>query len=305
MVAMQTRRAAVPLPGPRLPVVFKEITEKLLRDDWCRTSTEDGTRKYYIVGCDDQAADLGGDATFSRCEFPIPTRYGPFAEWAARSQLAQNRPLNYLKSARRSLERAGVPAAAIERFLTGETDDWTASKFDPAVPLEERLRLFSNFLQAFRLSLPDAESVELDTDEVAETNIAREKLCLEELANRYSKIVDRWEQLDRLSFDDPQLGEASRTFLYGFYRACIMLCASAVETRLRSLIESAPERAGAFDLIELAEKTRLTEPANANHARDLFRLRNRVAHDNRDPSHDEAKEVLGVARMLVASLQTA
>jgi hypothetical protein len=305
MGTMQTRRAEVSMPGPRLPTVLKEITERLLRDDWCRTSTEDGTRKYYVVGCDDQAADLGAEANFSRWEFPIPTKHGPFSEWAARSQLADNSRLNYLNRARRNLERAGVPTAAIDRFLTGETDDLSDWPFDPVLSVEERSRLCSNFFQAVRLNYFDAESVELDCDEVAETNIAREKLCLEEVTNKYSKIVDRWEQLERLSFDDPQLGEASKTFLYGFYRASVLLCASAVETQLKRLVKSAQERAGAFELIDAAEKAKLIEPDLARHARDLFSSRNRVAHDNRDPLHDKAKEVLVVARMLVAKLQVA
>ncbi|HYL36785.1 MAG TPA: DUF4145 domain-containing protein [Bryobacteraceae bacterium] len=284
---------------------MKEITKSLLRDDWCRISTEDGTRKYYIVGCDDQAADLGAEVNFSRFEFPIPTKHGPFTEWAVRSQLADNNRLSYLKRARKNLERAGVPTTAIDRFVAGETDDLSDWTFDPVLSVEERLRLCSNFFQAVRLNYLDAESVELDCDETAETNIAREKLCLEEVTNKYSKIVDRWEQLQRLSFDDPQLQEASKTFLYGFYRASVMLCASAVETQLKRLAKSAPERAGAFELIDTAEKAKLIEPDLARHARDLFSSRNRVAHDNRDPSQDRAKEVLGVARMLLSKLQAA
>jgi len=67
-----------------LPVVLKEIAERLLLDDWYRVSTVDRARKYYIVGCADQAADLEGEVDFSRLEFPIPTKpalslNGPFA----------------------------------------------------------------------------------------------------------------------------------------------------------------------------------------------------------------------------------
>jgi hypothetical protein len=303
MGGMRTKRADVSMPGPGLPTVLKEITDRLLRDDWCRMSTEDGARKYYIVGCDDQAADLGAEADFSRWEFPIPTKHSLFSEWAARSQLAENSPLNYLNRARRSLERAGVSTAAIERFLAGDKDDLSEWTFDPVLSVEERSRLCSNFFQAVRLNCSDAESIELDRDEVAETNIEREKICLAEVTNKYSKIVDRWEQLERLSFDDLQLGEASKTFLYGFYRASVMLCASAVETQMKRLVTSAPERASAFELIDAAERANLIAPDLARHARDLFRTRNRVAHDNRDLLHDEAKEVLVVARMLVAKLQ--
>jgi len=286
-------------------VVFKEITERLLHDDWLRVSTEDGKRKYYIVGCDDQAADLAGEADFSHSEFPIPTKHGPLSEWATRSQLADDSRPNYLNQARKSLERAGVPTAAIDRFLTGETDDLSDWTFDPALSFAERAGLCSNFFQAVRLSFSNARSVELDSDEVEEANMAREKICLAEVTNKYSKIVDRWEQLERLSFDDPLLMEASKTFLYGFYRASVVLCASAVETQLKRLIPAASDRNGVSDLIKAAETAKLIEPDLASHARDLFTFRNRVAHDSRDPPYDKAKEVLGVARMLVTKWQVA
>jgi hypothetical protein len=98
MGAMRTRRTGVSTPGPRLPVVLKEITEKLLH--WYRVSTEDQACKYYIVGCADQAADLDGEGAFSRLDFPIRTKSGPFSQWAVRSQLADNKPALFLMGAR-------------------------------------------------------------------------------------------------------------------------------------------------------------------------------------------------------------
>jgi hypothetical protein len=97
------------MPGPRLPVVLEEITERLLQDDWYRVSTEDRARKYYIVGCADQTADLDGEGDFFRLEFPTPTKPGPLSQWAVRSQLADNKAANFLIGARQNLERAGVP----------------------------------------------------------------------------------------------------------------------------------------------------------------------------------------------------
>lgn len=183
---MQTRRAK----GPKLPVVLKEITEKLLRDDWYRMSTEDGARKYHIVGCADQEADLHGEGDFCRFEFPMPTKPGPLSQWHVRSQLADNKPANFLKGARQNIERAGVPPAAIDRLLAGE-DDLSDFKFRREVSADERLKLLLNYFQAARLNFPDAQSVELDSDELEEASIEREKVCLKELTKRYSKIVDR------------------------------------------------------------------------------------------------------------------
>jgi hypothetical protein len=68
------------MPGPRLPVVLKEIAEKLLDDDWYRVSSEDGARKYYIVGYADQVADFDGEGGFAVWEFPKTTATGPLAQ---------------------------------------------------------------------------------------------------------------------------------------------------------------------------------------------------------------------------------
>jgi hypothetical protein len=220
---------------------------------------------------------MAGDADFSHLEFLIPTEHGPLSEWALRSQVADNSRLKYLNRARKNLERAGVPAAAIDRYLAGDLDELSHWAFDPALSVQERARLCTNFFEAVTLS--EVISVELEGDEVTEANIAREKICLSEVIQKYAKIVDRWEQLERLPLDDPQLGEASRTFLYGFCRASIVLCASAVETRLKVLVGSAHEQTTAFVLIETAERAKLMGPDLASYAKDLFRLRNRAVHD--------------------------
>jgi hypothetical protein len=127
-----------------MPEVLKEIVERLLQDDWYRVSTVDRARKYYIVGCADQAAELEGEGDFSRLEFPIPTQPGPLSRWAVRSQLADNKPANFLIAARLNLERAGVPPAAIDGFLYGEIDDMSAWKYHRGVPASKRIRLVSN-----------------------------------------------------------------------------------------------------------------------------------------------------------------
>lgn len=232
----------------------------------------------------------------------MATNTGTLSHWFVRSQLADNKPTDFLIAARRKLARAGMPPAAIDRLLNGEMDDFNDWKFHADVSVNERQNLLLNFFQAARLSFSDAQSVEIDGNEIEEANIAREKICLEELTKKYSKIVDRWEQ--RLPFDDPQLEEASRTFLYGFLRASIVLCASAVETQLRRLVPSTRDEATAAELIQSAQAAKLLHPDLASHARDaLFWNRNRVVHDNYNPSHDRAREVLGVARMLVRELR--
>jgi hypothetical protein len=82
-----------------------------------------------------------------------------------------------------------------------------------------------------------------------------------------------------------------------------VLGASAVETQLKHLVPSAPAVDGPFYLIESAEAAKLIGRDLADIMKGLFRFRNRVVHDNLEPSHDEAKERLGVARMLVERLR--
>jgi len=292
------------IPTPAFPLIVKEITERLLGDDWYRVCTGDGTRKYYIVGAAEHAAELSGEAVFDGLQVPTSTKTGPLAEWAVRSQLADNKPAEFLNHARKNLERAGVVAAVIDRFIAGHVDDLSGWTFDENVTRDERVRLLSSFFEAVRLAYSDQTSLQLDRDEEAEADRAREKLCLENVAKRYSKIVDRWEQLERLPFDDPQLEEASKTYLYGFYRAAVVLCASAVETELRHALTSVAEGSRTFDLVQAGEESRLIDRADADHARDLFRYRNRVAHDNAEPEADKAKVILAVARRLVSNLRS-
>jgi hypothetical protein len=40
----------VRFPGPALPVVLRELVDRLCADDWYRLSTDDGSKFYYVVG---------------------------------------------------------------------------------------------------------------------------------------------------------------------------------------------------------------------------------------------------------------
>jgi len=100
---------------------------------------------------------------------------------------------------------------------------------------------------------------------------------LARVARKYGKIVDRWEQLDPLPFDDPQLEEASKAYLYGFYRSGVVLSASALEAVLsRPLVtkrnEATRTRRGRRGLIGYELGVNSTGKA-------VFRFRNRVVHD--------------------------
>lgn len=288
------------MPGPRLPQVLSEIADYLQNDDWCRVSevsNDESRAHYYIVGFKNHEAHVAGEKELPLSEFPCQSHYGPLAEWAVRSQLGRDPRVEQLKSARRSLKNAGVNSTDVENWILG--DGPLEVKFAKGIPKPERIRLFNDFLEALNLNSPD---VKLSRSENDEADIAREKICLKEVATKYSKIVERWEPLERLPFEDTQLEEASKTFLYGFYRSTILLCASAVETQLKRLMPSAPDRTSAFALVESAVTEGLWDTHSAADAKDLFWYRNRVAHDESEPSSKEAMKILDSCRSLLKTL---
>lgn len=285
--------------APGLPVVLAEIVERLLRDEWSRECTTDGKHVYYVVGTDLQTGDLESKYEF-RHELPFRPHLGPVSDAVVRSQVADNRT-DYLGRARQNLKRAGISDELLDGILGGDfasfTDWWASSPLGNA----EKAALMNPLLEAMRLTSTGVTNLELSTDDQAAVDEQREKRCLQELAGKYPKIVKRWQQLEQISFDDVRLEEASKAFLYGFYRASVVLCASTVESQLKRICGS--DRMGAFDLIELAHQSGRLPREIADHTRELFRVRNGVVHDDRETSSDRAKEMLAVARMLVAELR--
>ena len=157
------------------------------------------------------------------------------------------------------------------------------------------------FHQAIRVDSSGFQSLTLDSEEEAEADIAREKLCLSEVAGKYVKIVRKWKPLAQLEFADPQLQEASKTFLYGFYRATILLCWSAVETGLKRRFQAD----SVHGLIILARDEKVLDSCLAASARALYDTRNNVAHVNKEPTPEEADRCFVEARRIVESLEFA
>ena len=64
---------------------------------------------------------------------------------------------------------------------------------------------------------------------------ALEARFLKELMERFPKVVKRAAGFDWLPFSDPQLREAIRCYLYGFFRAAILVAVAALESRLKKI----------------------------------------------------------------------
>jgi hypothetical protein len=307
---MRNVEIEVRVPGPRLPVVLRELVDRLCAGDWERRSTKDGSRFYYVVGAESAGATSGAVNESWVSEFPAekptrdPKQPSPLAEWHVRSQVAGKHP-NYLERARRRLERAGVESQAIDRFLAGKGNiqEFFEGRFGQS---EKDWETLNEFLKAYRISKSAEPPMELDDEEMNEIEIAREKMYLQELCSKFERMVDRGSQLEAASFSDPQLEEASRCLLYEFYRAAILLSACAVESTLKD--STGKKWFNTYDeLVDTAwwaGKLGPDEKHLAGPAKTIFKKRTDVVHHNWSPEEDDAGEILGVAKEVIEYLRS-
>ena len=237
---IENKKGTIRTPGPRLPEILREIVDKLIDDDWCRFSTQDGSRAWYAVGFEAYREDLKDKEDFLVLDRPETGEGGAEGEWYARSQLAGKHP-NYLDQHRKRFqEKTGVPLEAMADWFKKWIESAMPESVYDEMPHSElvsparMIDLYSERFGAFAASWRRQEGRFPEEDEAVRRRIdrGREKHFLRELSNRYPKIVDRSEQLEPISPSDTQLEEASRCYLYGFYRASIVLSATALESYL-------------------------------------------------------------------------
>jgi len=300
---MRTREIVVKVPGPRLPIVLREIVDRLCSDDWERRSTEDDDQFYYIIG----EAASASETNFKVSEFPAakataqPKQAGPPAEWHVRSQIAGRHP-NYLRRARRRLEDRGVSASAIDRFLEEEKnlEEFFAGEFILNV---EGLAALTEFVQAWQIFKSEGQPRSLDEEDAQEVDTAREKMYLQEITKKFAKILERGAELEPVSFEDPQLEEASRCYLCGFYRASIVLSAAAVEMHLKRLLRRPEDSYDKFSkLVDDAKEARKLPACLAESALEISRARNPIAHAGLESDHDKSLLILGLAKKIIDHL---
>jgi hypothetical protein len=296
---MSKSKAEVRLRDPQLPLVLAEIVASLELDDWCRWVNNEGKRSYYIVGFTAHMAHISGDEEYPISEFPKPSPPSPLSESFVRSQMPLQQP-DYLRRARLRLERAGVGSAAIDQFLAGDLN-WDEWRFNDSTPREERIKLWSDFMQAVRVCSDPSEVLQLDEEEGRDADTAREKLCLHEISDKYAKIVQRWAPLDALGFHDPLLEEASRAFVYGFYRATVVLSAAALEDRLKILTDM--EWLSSYnELVDTAKAQGFLDFDSARFAKHVFGKRKEAVHEHASVTPEIAKESFFITRKLIGDL---
>jgi hypothetical protein len=168
----------------------------------------------------------------------------------------------------------------VSRFVTNDLDGLNA------------------LLEALRIDRIRERQIFLSDSDRPAIHEALEMRFLKELSERFPKVVKRATEFDWLSFSDPQVREASRCYLYGFFRAAVLVSASALEDRLKTLtgtdilerydvlVDRAYGIAGASG----------SDPARALALKELFKLRNRIAHSGMEATQEDAARALDLVR---------
>ncbi len=268
-------------PGRRLPEVLSEIIDRLTCDDWYRFAEGEDGKWFYIIGYEAYTGYEGGE-DYAHLEVPQREDVGPLAQWYVNAQIAQ-----------RHGEGKEELIALLQKLASGRLTD-----------PKEKARLMTELYDDLFVDIlkGGAELSELPDEVRSRIEAGREKLCLREIRKRYAKMVDRWERLEPLSFEDPQLAEASRCYLYGFYRATIALSAAAVETQLKRA--TGRERSENYPaLVREAVKSGKLGSEFEQPANDMFKTRNEVVHEGDEPEKDLAMEILDRARLILSALK--
>ena len=310
--------------GLPLTTVLRELVDKLNADDWARWATSDDASFYYVIGMDawiaeDQEGLEHLCMSVGRGKQPISV----IGEQLTHAKVASTRAADYyLAQARRRLEASGITAAQVEAFLVAfpdgdvqsalagwRLDERDTDRFDALINLLHALALRRG-LQPHELATADEQSRELE--------IAVEKVYLDELSRLFEGIVKRAGALEALTFNDQHLNEASRCYLYGFFKAAVILSSTAVERCLRNAVGTrglervheriAAKKGGFYDLLieesleqgVLGTRVKMGEkPPLAVYSREIFSLRNQVAHEGLSPTSTQAEDVVLKAREVV------
>ena len=121
---------------------------------------------------------------------------------------------------------------------------------------------------------------------------------------RFPKVVKRAAGFDWLPFSDPQLREAIRCYLYGFFRAAILVAVAALESRLKKIavVERLENYERLVDFVFGDAGVCGKDAVRVSALKDLFRLRNKVAHEGAEPKREEAEGALVLVRSTIETL---
>src|ERR1700689_1408501 len=187
------------------------------------------------------------------------------------------------------------------------------------------LRNAEGLLAAGRETIPKAEDNErsgsLDKTFRDDMHERLPNFHARRLSKQFPKIIDRAERLALLmaNYEAPDkvkryIEEASKSYLYGQWIGCLMVCRSAIQFAVRDRLIASGHRSelkaledstygdSLIKLIELAKKHMAKQYwAALELAHDVRKVANRAVHEI-PPHHDECEAMFGVTRTVVQLL---
>jgi hypothetical protein len=285
-----------------LPGVVREIATTLLNGDWTRWADDSRDRFYYIIRKRDHAAEVSDDFSHG---FVLETQQPDvFEDWYVRAALAEE-PADRLSKARARVVAAGIDGTLFDGVVEAARTAVSLADFHkvvleafPQFVTDSRMEAAAALLQALRIDRTRKGDISISEKDRPAIRRAMEAFFLRELAQRFPKVIKRAVVLDWLSFRDPQLREACRCYLYGFLRAAVLVAAAAVEERLKAVahVEGLDKYRVLVDSVYGKAGMRKYDSSRASDLKDLFELRNDVAHEAVEPSAEKAAWALTLVR---------
>lgn len=273
-----------------------------MAQDGMRYSDDSGSHYYYIIREQDYGVEVDAGRAFANMLSFDKKEPDAFEHWYVRATLAEE-PADRLSKARKKFVAAGGGPARFDKTIA----EFRVGKTGP----KDILELFNGnvdalleFASAVQIERTREGHVFVSESDRLELRRALEARFLWELTEKFPKVVKRAAEFDWLSFRDPQLREATRCYLYGFRRAAILVAVAALERCLETvagdkkldfaaLVDSVFGIAGVCDYDVMLART----------LKDIYRLRNDVAHEGREPQQEEATNALLLIRDTIAKLK--
>jgi hypothetical protein len=279
--------------------VLNEVVNSMLVGDWDCYDTKEG-RKYFIFGWNAYRRETGSIVEGNTEE----RKWTPNAssDKFMRAVVADRAKNNYLEKAEKRLKQVGIPDKKMALMILRQIQATPTVSEDDAEMMdlfsEEQMEAVFQWFDA--LLTPILESVDAKREiKPSGLDEERQKLYLRELSYKYSNMLKKLESLEPLPFEDNQLNEATRCWLYGFYRATIILSACALEERLKQATETM-RFDNYSDLVEGSSKIGILTGPNIEMAKKVFYQRNRVEHEKTFiPNSQDAGDVLAWVRGLL------
>jgi hypothetical protein len=292
--------------GLGLQLAVREVVAALLAADWARFSGDDG-RFYYVIRESDRLALAADGRDWNGVTVQQARAQTDFEDWYVRAVLADP-PSDHFEKARKAMKKAGLDSKLIDAVIAAANAadseqelGRVVSEWLPQLVTQDEAGVghLLAFLEAVRIEGTKSGHLFLSDAERQELGGAFELRFLRELAERFPKVVKRASDFDEwLSFYSPQLREALRCYLYGFFSAAILVAAAALDVRLNAvahingIVPYPVLVAAVFGIAGVLGH----DPVLAAALEELFRYRNDVAHHGSEASAEKAIEVLTLVR---------